>query len=113
MATPTNRKRKRQTISLAQKQTIIEASKTRTTAQLVKHFDNKYPDSTIDTILKNKGKILKAIEDGAGGKRSIVKAVKYPELEEALLKWLKDVRSENVAVDGPTLKVNHKSYSFD
>lgn len=110
METPNNRKRKRQTISLAEKQSIIEASKTKTTAQLVKHFNNKYADSTIDGILKSKDKILKAIDDGAGGKRKIVRAVKHPKLEEALLNWLKDIRSQNVAVDGPMLKV---SFSFD
>jgi hypothetical protein len=102
-------KRKRQTISLADKQTIIEASKTKPkTADLVKHFDNKYVYTTIDTILKNKDKILQAIEDGAGEKRAKLKGAKYPELEEALLNWLKDVRSENVSVDGPLLKACFK-----
>lgn len=106
METPSNRKRKRQTISLAEKQAIIEASKTKTPAQLVKHFNNKYKDSAIRGIIKEKDKIQKAIEDGAGGKRSNVSKSKHPNLEESLLDWLKDVRSQNVAVDGPMLKVN-------
>jgi hypothetical protein len=65
---------------------IIEASNTiPKTADLVKHFKDKYSYSTIDTILKNKDKILQAIENGAGGKRSIIIAVKHPKLEETLL----------------------------
>jgi hypothetical protein len=106
MTTPNTRKRKRQTISLSEKQAIIEASKTRTTAQLVTHFNSKYGESTIRTILKDKDKTLKAIDDGANGKQAFSRTVKYSKLEEALLNWLKDVRSENVAVDGPMLKVS-------
>jgi len=103
MTTPN--KRKRQTITLAEKHAIIEASETKKTAQLVTHFSDKYKYTTIDTILKNKDKILKAIDDGAGGKRAKLRGGKHSDLEESLLKWLKDVRSENVAVDGPMLKV--------
>ena len=112
MATPNTRKRKRQTISLAEKHEIIEAAKTRTPAQLFSHFNNKYGDSTIRTILSSKDKIDKAIDDGANGKQAFSRAVKFPKLEEALFKWLKDVRSENVAVDGPMLKVSFKFIIF-
>jgi hypothetical protein len=63
MATSNQRKRKRQIVSLADKQVIIEASNTiPKTADLVKHFKNKYSYSTIDTILKNRDKILQAVE---------------------------------------------------
>ena len=72
MTTPS--KRKRQTITLAEKQAIIEASETKSTAQLVTHFNNKYKYTTIDTILKNKDKIQNAIDDGASGKRSKIKS---------------------------------------
>jgi hypothetical protein len=107
MTTPNSRKRKRQTITLEEKQLIIEASKTKPkVSDLVSHFSNKYGDSTIRKIIGNKEKIEKAIDDGAGGKRKTLKGAKNSNLEEALLKWLKDVRSENVAVDGPTLKVS-------
>jgi hypothetical protein len=106
MATPNN-KRKRQSISLATKLQIIEASKTiPKLVDLVKHFESKYVESTIRGILNNENKILQAIEDGVGGKRANLKGAKNPELEEALLKWLKDVRSDNIAVDGPILKVS-------
>jgi hypothetical protein len=107
MTTPNSRKRNRQTIPLEEKQTIIEASETKPkTSDLATHFKNKYAESTIRTILKNKDKIQKAIDDGAGDKRGTLKGAKNSNLEQALLKWLKDVRSENVAIDGPTLKVS-------
>lgn len=107
MTTPSNnRKRKRQTISLAEKHNILDASTTRTAAQLVTHFNGKYKEDTIRKIINDKDKILKAIDDGASGMKAFSRAVKFPKLEEALLIWLKDVRSENVAVDGPMLKVS-------
>jgi hypothetical protein len=106
MATPNKQKRKRQTISLVEKKEIIDASTTKTPAQLVSHFNKKYDDSTIRKILKKKDKIQEAIDAGAGGKRANLKSAKHSELEEALLKWLKEVRSDNVPVDGPLLKVS-------
>jgi len=113
METPNSRKRKRQTISLSEKQEIIEAAKTRTPAQLAKHFNDKYKEDTIRKIVNSKDKIEKAIDDGADGKQAFSRAVKFPKLEEALLKWLKDVRSENVAVDGPMLKVGFNLITFN
>jgi hypothetical protein len=107
MTTPNDRKRKRQTITLEEKQSIIEVSKTKPkTSDLVSHFNNKYGESAIRNILNSKDKIQEAIDNGAGGKRATLKGAKNSNLDEALLKWLKDVRSENVAVDGPTLKAS-------
>ena len=106
METPNKLKRKRRTISLDVKKALIEASKTKKVAELVIDFD--LPDSTIKTILndKNKDKILKAIDDGASGKRAKLKGAKHSDLEEAILEWLKEVRSDNLPVDGPLLKVS-------
>jgi hypothetical protein len=54
------------TILLDDKKASIKASKTELkTVDLVKHFDNKYPYFTIDTILKNKEEILNVIDEGA------------------------------------------------
>ena len=66
MATPNHRKRKRQTITLEKKQAIIEASKAKSkVSDLVTHFGNKYPYTSIDTVLKYKDKIQKAVDEGA------------------------------------------------
>lgn len=96
MSTPNNRKRKRQTITLEEKQAIIEASGTKSTVQLVTHFNNKYKESAIRGIVKSRDKIQEAIDNGAGGKRATLKGAKHSNLDEALLKWLKDVRSETL-----------------
>lgn len=105
METPNTRKRKRQTISLDEKQLIIEASKAKPkTSDLVAHFNNKYKESAIRGILKKKDEIQEAIDDGAGGKRANLKSAKHSDLEESVLKWLKEVKSENVPVDGSLLK---------
>jgi hypothetical protein len=104
MTTPN--KRKRRTITIETKKQVINASAIKKAADLVKEFG--LFESSIRTIIKDKDKdkIQTATDDGVGGKRAKSKAVKEPELEEALLKWLEDVRSENVAVDGPLIKVS-------
>jgi len=103
MATPNKQKRKRQTISLIEKKAMIDASKTKTPAQLVTHFNNKYTDPTIRSILKKKSEIQEAIENEADGKRSILRSIKHSKLEEAFLEWLKEVRSENIPGNGQIL----------
>jgi len=103
MATPNKQKRKRQTISLIEKKAMIDASKTKTPAQLVTHFNNKYTDPTIRSILKKKSEIQEAIENEADGKRSILRSIKHSKLEEAFLKWLKEIRSENIPGNGQIL----------
>jgi hypothetical protein len=100
MTTPNKQKRKRTTITLAGKQSIIEASETKTTAQLITHFNNKYGESKIRNFVRSKEKIQKAIDDRAGSKRAKLSSVKHPELEEALLKWMKNAQIENVAFVG-------------
>lgn len=70
---------------------------------LVLRFNNKYKNSTIRIIIKDK--IQKEID---GRKRGKLEGEKHSDPEEALLKWLKDVRSEKIAVDAPTLKINFR-----
>ncbi|KAI6177680.1 hypothetical protein M3Y97_00934600 [Aphelenchoides bicaudatus] len=103
MTTPN--KRKHQIISLSEKQSIIEKSITMPkTADLVKHFDNKYTESTIRTIVKNKDIIQKAIDDGVIGNRIRLKVAKHANLEEALSKWVKSAQRGNISFNGPVLK---------
>src|SRR4051812_45119614 len=104
MSTPG--RHKRQKITLTDKTAIIEASKSiPKVADLVKHFNSKYAESTIRTILSDKDNILNAIDEGASSKRARIKSAKHRELESAVLTWLKEVRSKNEPVDGPLLRV--------
>jgi len=108
-------KRSRQSISIEVKKQIIDAksaNSSKTYGDLAKEFSNsklKLTDNNIKTIIRDKDKIIEAIDKGIGGKRARLKPAKYEDLEEAVLTWFMQVRTQNVAVDGPTLKVNFKS----
>jgi transposase-like protein len=108
MSTP---KRKRQTISIEVKKKIIDASaadSSKSYADLAKEFsDDKITlsKSNIQTILDGKQKVLDAIEKGVGAKRAHLKPEKHADLEMAVLTWFQQIRSQNVAVSGPLLKV--------
>jgi transposase-like protein len=107
MTTP---KRKQQSISLETKQKIItESAAGKSYGQLAKDFG--LAKSTVSTIVSNKDKISNAIEGGIGAKRARLTNAKNPDLEEAVLTWFKQVRSLNVAVTGPLLKVIFKASS--
>lgn len=113
MATP---KRKRQTISVEVKKAIIDAAEAdpkKSHADLAKEFsDDKLTlnKSNVQTILSGKKKILDAIDSGLDAKRMRLTTGRHADLEEAVLTWLQQVRSENVAVTGPLLKVSLFSF---
>src|SRR5271167_2434971 len=96
------RKMKRK-IDLALKQQIIDASANKKVSELATEF--KLPYTTVDTIIKSKAKTLEAIDEGGNAKRARITGDKHSDLEDVLLNWLKDVRSENIAVNGPMIKV--------
>jgi len=100
----TTPKRKRQQISIEKKKQIIDASATKSYGQLATDFG--LSSSSIAKIVQNKTKILTAIEEGAGAKRKRLRSAKDTDLEAAVLTWFQQVRSQNVAVTGPLLKVN-------
>lgn len=104
-------KRKRQTISIETKKQIIDAKaadSSKSYANLAKDFSKNgliLTKANVQTIIGDKDKILAAIDDGIGAKRARVKPSKYEDLEAAVLMWFKQVRSQNVVVSGPLLKV--------
>ena len=58
--------------------------------------------STLATWKKNKEKIFEAFQNSSL-KRQIVKTETYKKLNEALLKWFKSMRGNNIPIIGPTL----------
>lgn len=108
----TPKSRKRRTILIATKKAIIDASESgKSNADLSKQFRDEKGDlplDTIKTILKPKSKqaILSAVDDGIEAKRARTTTARNSDLEEALLSWLKIVRSQNIPVTGPLLKVS-------
>ena len=72
------------------------------------------PKNNISTWNKpeNREKIVKEYEAGAvDSKRKRFREGKYSDIEEALMKWFKDVRSRpnSVPIDGKTLKAQAES----
>ena len=100
----TSAKRERSLITLETKRQIIEASTTgKSSSELGKQFN--LASSTIRKILQHKEKILKAIERGNQSKRVCIRPLKYENLDQAVLLWVKSLRSQGVLPTGPLLKV--------
>ena len=104
-STPTKRVRSlRSLITLGTKKQIIEASTTgRSSSEIGKQFN--LAGSTIRKILQQKEKILKAIELGNQPKRVCIRPLKYENLDQAVLLWVKSLRSQGIPLTGPLLKV--------
>ena len=74
-----------------------------------KDFANQFsiPDSTLATWKKNKEKIF---DDFQNSSRQKVKTGTYEKINEALLKWFKSMRGNNIPINGPILL--EKAYEF-
>jgi hypothetical protein len=100
MATVTN---KRKVLSVEEKVKVItEIESGKKKADVCREFG--LVNSTVQTIWKNRGKIVSSFEQNGSG----IKRLRKPErndVDEALLKWFKQQRSENVPVSGPLLMV--------
>lgn len=63
------------------------------------------PASTLSTILKDKDKILKAVEEAPClPRRKRFKASSFPEIEHAMTEWIKRVRDYNLPISGPLIQ---------
>lgn len=101
MGTPT---RKRNVITLEVKKKIIEDSGKKSREELSKEFE--LPPTTIKSILgRDRKAIIEAVNEGSKAKRARSKPAMIEDLEEAVLRWFKVVRSENVRISGPLLAV--------
>lgn len=114
MSTP---KAKRQAIPVELKKMIKDAREkhpSKSYADLAKEFSNeniKLTKANVQTILNGKDNLQTALGDGAGANRKRFKKAEHEDLEEALLTWFKQVRSQNVAISGPLLTVSFKAKS--
>ncbi|KAG0410276.1 hypothetical protein HPB47_012610 [Ixodes persulcatus] len=69
--------------------------------EIAKEFN--IPASTLSTILKNKQDVPGGFQKSFSSKRKRFRGSKYPEVETALLEWLKNARAANLPVHGPAL----------
>jgi hypothetical protein len=65
------------------------------------------PKSTVSMILKNKEKIIKAIEEGTVGQNcKRLKKGTFENVDRALVDWFKATRSQKILVSGAFIKEN-------
>jgi hypothetical protein len=65
------------------------------------------PKSTVSTILKNKEKVIKAIEEGTVGQNcKRLKKGTFENVDRALVDWFKATRSQKILVSGAFIKEN-------
>ncbi|KAL4143301.1 hypothetical protein QTP88_005648 [Uroleucon formosanum] len=63
------------------------------------------PTSTLSTILKDKDKTLKAVEETSCLSRwKIFKTSSFPEIKHAMTEWMKRVRDYNLPISGPLIQ---------
>lgn len=98
-------KRKRQSISLELKLSIVKDAETKNIHNLATKYN--FGESTIRGILKNQNKILKTFGEEPAEKRTNKKGGKLSDLEAGLLSCLKLAKSLYINVDGRVLQVRH------
>lgn len=103
-------KRKRTELTLEQKKKIIDAAKTEPNqTELARRFTKEWgfeiKRTTVIGILGMKESIEAAIEAGIPSKRKKLTQAHDPKLDEAVLKWFKQARSQNLPISGDLLKV--------
>ena len=76
---------------------LLELEKGKTNKEVAQLFG--VPANTLSTWKKNKDKIFQAFQQGSATMKR-VKIDTYDQVNEAVLKWVKSLRSENVPVNG-------------
>lgn len=105
-------KRKRFALSVEQKRNIIkfvEDNPAKKKIDIAKEFN--IPPSTLGTILKSKDKF----ESGSGlpSKCKKMKSCEFKDVEECVLKWLKQCRDKNLPIGGPILQEKAQQFAKD
>ncbi|CAG4935600.1 unnamed protein product [Colias eurytheme] len=103
-------KRKLNTLSLAEKIEVLEAVKR---CQKKKDVAEQFglPMSTLSTIIKNESDIMRKIQNGQSLSCKRRRIAEFPGLEECLLKWFEQCRSQNISINGPLLQEKAQIFS--
>jgi hypothetical protein len=64
------------------------------------------PKSTVSTILKNKEKVIKAIEGTVSQNCKRLKEGTFENVDRAVVDWFKATKSQNILVSGALIKEN-------
>ena len=101
---------KRKAISIADKQRIIQEVKAGTRKK--KDIADEYgiPASTLSTIMKNEDRILSApVTQDVKAKRA--RLAEFPDVEKCLVKWIQQLRENNVNIGGHLLKEKAEQFA--
>ncbi|KAI1714865.1 tigger transposable element-derived protein 4 [Ditylenchus destructor] len=98
--------RKQRAITLGVKKQVIDtlSSQNMSRTDVAKKFG--IPRTTLKSILSQKEKIIRAMDEGADGKRIRLKNGKHVDLEKVLLRWVRIVKRHGGPITGNILKVN-------
>lgn len=69
------------------------------------------PKNTVSTWVKNKAKLLKAIEGGSNSKRQKIRSGDFNDVDTTVYKWFISKRSQNIPIDGVLLKEKAMQYA--
>ena len=102
MASAGSAKRKRKDVSLKTKyEALIELENGKTNKEVAESFG--IPQNTVSTWKANKAKIVEAFQKG-GTKVKRIKSDKFDQINTAVFLWFKQMRSENVPLNGVLIK---------
>lgn len=105
-------KRERCSLSVTEKRTIIDYA---VKNPMTKKFDiaNKFgiPASTLATIWKYKDKFSEESDLPVNSGR--LKSCEFKDVEECVLKWLKQCQDKNVTIEGPILQVKAQQLAVE
>ena len=96
--------RSKQSLSLKRKVEIIKSFEQAPPMKKKKEIAEEFgiPPNTLSNILKNRKKIMESLDQQKiDPERSRFRTAKYPDIEEALFLWFKNVRDKNLPVSGP------------
>ncbi|KAH7954464.1 hypothetical protein HPB49_018764 [Dermacentor silvarum] len=79
--------------------------------EIMKKYDVKR--STLSDYVKNQAKIFEAFDSGKfTGKRKRLRTAAHPKLEDALLRWITDMRNSQLPLSGPLICQQAERYAL-
>ena len=106
------KKRVLKTLSLSEKLKVIQEVEKgiRKKKDIAAQFG--IPANTLSTIIKNKEKISNAVQESRfASQRKRFKTSSYPQLEEAMFKWVKCMRDKNIQLQGSLIREQAQKFA--
>lgn len=106
------KKRILKTLSVREKSKLIDEVEkgTRKKKDIAAEFG--IPANTLSTILKEKEKIRKAVEESRHApERKRLKTSSFPKLEDAMFAWVKNMRDRNVPLQGGLIREQAEKFA--